>query len=301
MAKGSGSSSTTVDKNLLPDYAQPQVQAYLSRSNTLSLRAYTPYPDITYAAQNADEIDGIANLASRGRNGHPIISKAETLLRDTFDFDKFNIPEITDDAYSSRAEAIIQEFEEDILPKINQRFNLLGNYGSDSHHIVQAKAAEQMMAKLSEIGVTVYSNHYFNERENLHRSLAYSIEYGSQDMINAELLRLAGMYAREYTQGSYEDLYKKWRDEQEGSIKRLELLGNAIRAMVGAQVTETKPFYRPGTMSQLAGIALAGGSMFSMLYGMRSDVSSNVVSSNANTTNVLDKNYNLHLPSLTLQ
>lgn len=263
---GGGSQSTVVDKNLLPDYAQYHVQQYLGRSGTLSLEAYATYAGATYAAQNQDEIDGITALATRGRNGHTIIAKAEVLLRDTLDGAKLNVNPKMDESYLRRAEAVLQELEEETLPRLAHEFNMTGNYGSHAHNLAQAKAAENVMAKLSEVGIDVYYGDYLSERAHMGKALGVGVPYGSMDVGDIDLLRQAGIYMREYTQGAYHDAFKKFKDEQEAQTRRLEILGNAIRSLVGAHSTKTEPVYRPSSLQQAAGIALAGLGAVASIY-----------------------------------
>lgn len=264
---GSGSGSTEINKMSLPDYAQDEAEAYLARAWELSQEAYATFSGTTYANQNADELEGISKIATRGRNSHEIITKGETYLRDVLDGLKLtNNPKITD-VYLERAERIIREFEEDVLPRIDHIFNASGSYGSDAHHLTQVKEAEKVMARLAEIGMDSFFNDYLEERTYQTEALGVAIEYGTQDIVNAELLRQAGLYAREYTQGAYEDAYKKWIDEQTWEVRRLEIIGNAIRALVGAQSKTTTPYYRMSPIAQIAGIALAGASIISIMGG----------------------------------
>lgn len=268
MCGGGGSSSTTVTTNLLPDYAQPYVEAYLTKMTELSNLGYATYPGATYAEQNTNELDGITALATRGRNGSILITKGKTLLQNVLDGLKFNINPKIDDSYSKRAESIVKEFEEDTLPRLNQRFNLTNNFASDSHHWAQSKAAEAVMAKLQDFGMDSYFKDYLSERLLQMNSLSDAILYGTQEVTDAEILRSAGELDREWQQGKLEDIYKKWRDEIERIVKRLEILGNGVRSIVGSSIEATEPFYRPSPISQIAGLALAGAGMFSMIKGM---------------------------------
>ena len=268
MGGGGGSSHQAVTTNLLPDYAQPYVEAYLTKMTELSNLGYATYPGATYAEQNTNELDGITALATRGRNGSPLITKGKLLLQNVLDGLKFNINPKIDTAYSKKAESIVKEFEEDTLPRLNQRFNLTNNFASDSHHWAQSKAAESVMAKLQEFGMDSYFKDYLSERLLQINSLFDARQYGEQEVTDAEILRSAGELDREWQQGKLEDIYKKWRDEIERITKRLEILGNGVRSLVGAHVEETSPFYRPSAISQIAGLALAGAGMFAMVKGM---------------------------------
>lgn len=268
MGKGAGSSNQTVTTSLLPDYAQPYVEAYLTKMTELSNLGYATYPGVTYAEQNTNELDGITALATRGRNGSLLVTKGKTLLQNVLDGLKFNINPKIDTAFSKRAESIVKEFEEDTLPRLNQRFNLTNNFASDSHHWAQSKAAESVMAKLQDFGMDSYFKDYLSERLLQINSLTDARQYGEQEVTDAEILRSAGELDREWQHGKLEDIYKKWRDEIERIVKRLEILGNGVRSIVGAHIQETSPFYRPSAISQIAGLALAGAGMFAMVRGM---------------------------------
>lgn len=266
---GGGGSYNTINENPLPDWAQPSVQDYLTRANTLSgdPSAYETYADITYAPRNQNEIDGIAALTTRGTDGSPTVVKGKTLLTAIVDGDKINANLKADDSFDKFAEIAIEAFEEEVLPAIAISALQMGRFGGDSFHRLQAKAAQKAMNSFVDSADEHYMSDYFNERTVQNQGLPANIVFGNQDVVNAELLYQAGMYEREYQQGVLEDAFRKWLDEEEGSVRRLEIMGNAIRAMVGAQNTKTEPYYRPSQWSQIAGIALAGVGMLANFSG----------------------------------
>lgn len=267
MAKGSGASNQTVTTNLLPDYAQPYVIAYLSKMSELSDNAYATYPGSTYAIQNDDELDGIAALADRGRNGSTLVASGYASIQDVLDGIRFNTNTKIDDAYAKQAEVLVKEFEEETLPALNQRFNMLHSYGAMSHSWAQAKEAEKVMAKLQGIGMDLYFKDYVQERTLQIGNLDDAIVYGDQSAADADTLRQAGELEREWKLGKLEDDYKKWHDETTKIIKRLEIIGNGLRTVVGAQHEVTEPFYRPSAFTAIAGLALAGAGMYAMYKG----------------------------------
>jgi hypothetical protein len=268
---GGGGSHNTINENPLPDWAQPSVENYLSRANTLSgdPSEYETYSGITYAPRNQNEIDGIAALTARGTNGSPTIAKGVTFLTAVVDGDKINANPKADDSFDKLAEIAIEAFEEEVLPTITITALRMGRYGGDSFHRLQAKAAKKAMDSFVDLADNHYAGNYFNERGVQNRGLPANIVFGNQDVVNAELLHQAGMYEREYQQELLEDAFRKWLDEQEGSVRRLDIMGNAIRAMVGAQVTTTEPYYRPGEWSEVAGIALAGVGLLANFAGVQ--------------------------------
>lgn len=264
---GSGASNQTVTTNLLPDYAQPYVIAYLNKMSELSDNAYATYPGATYAIQNADELEGIAALADRGRNGSPLVAAGYASIQDVLDGFRFNTNTKIDEAYVRQAEVLVKEFEEETLPVINQFFNMRRSYGAMSHSWAQAKAAEKVMAKLQSIGMDLYFKDYVQERTLQIGNLDDAIVYGDQSAADSDTLRQAGELQREWQLGKLEDDYKKWHDETTKIIKRLEIIGNGLRTVVGAQHEVTEPFYRPSAFSAIAGLALAGAGMYAMYKG----------------------------------
>lgn len=269
MGGGGGGSYNTIEENPLPDWAQDEVAWYLSEANRISgdPSAYVTYSGITYAPRNINETDGIAALSIRGIDGSPTVIKGTTLLTAISDGDKINANPKTDDSFGKIAEIGIEAFEEEVLPAITIAALQAGRYGGDSFHRLQAKAAKKLMDNFIDVADEHYAESYLNERTIQNQGLPANIAFGNQDIVDAELLHQAGMYEREYQQGVLEDEFRKWLDEQEGSVRRLEILGNAIRAMVGAQVTKTEPYYRPNDWSKIAGIALAGVGMLANFSG----------------------------------
>ncbi|TFH33347.1 MAG: hypothetical protein E4G97_00800, partial [Deltaproteobacteria bacterium] len=75
MSGGGGGGNATVYTNLLPTYipgVQAKVEEWLSAANSLSLSTFSAYSGTTYAAQDSNETDGIAAVATRGRYGSTI-------------------------------------------------------------------------------------------------------------------------------------------------------------------------------------------------------------------------------------
>lgn len=264
--RGSGSAVSTI--NLIPAYAQPTVKQYVLDMKALSendlLFAYTA---ATYATQSFDETDGIARLSTRAAAGSVMISKGETVLRDTYDGTKLNANPKMDELFAKKKEAIIQEFDEEILPRIDAAFNAIGRFGGGSHHVAQTKAAEVVMKKISDLAYEVYGGGYWTERVIQVAALRLSIPFGTQEVKDIELQRKVGLFKREFTQGANEDAFRRDRANVDARIKRIEILGNAIRTVLGAHVTRIEPLHMPGAFQQMAGIALTGLSLYGMAKG----------------------------------
>src|SRR3972149_8231052 len=87
---GRGSQDMVSYTNLLPTYItgiQTWATAYLSAAMSMmeSPGNFTAYPDLTYAAQNANELAGIAALALRGTSGALVEADGKEYLRNLYD------------------------------------------------------------------------------------------------------------------------------------------------------------------------------------------------------------------------
>ena len=267
-----GSGANTVTTKLLPDFAEGSVRHYVQKAWNLANPDKDNYnldalEDLnTYAEWNGDEQEGIEALATRAIAGSAIVQKGNNLLEDIFDGSKLNVNTKLDDAYAKKADILKQQLMEEILPALESEALSIGMMGSGGHNILQAQAAEKVLAKLTEISKDIYFDDYETARDIQENSLAHGIVYGGESTRNAELLRQAGLYIREYNQGSLEDDLRKGMARQIHEISKLEILGNAIRATVGASVTKTEPFFRPKPIAQLAGLAMAGASLYASFY-----------------------------------
>lgn len=268
---GGGSGSNTVTEKLLPDYAKHYVIKYMKRAKTLAdpnnYEYDAEYNGDTYAEQHAYETEGITALSDRARNGSTIVAKGIDVLESIFDGTVLTENSTLDDLYEKESEALTQEFTEEILPDIDNEAVALLMVGSSGHQIQQAKASERVLKALLGVGRDIYHNDYETARDMQNNVLDDGIVYGHESIRDNELLRQAGLYQREYKQGKKTDKFNKWKAEQDIIIKKLEILGNAIRAVIGAQVTKTEPFYRVSPISQIAGLALAGAGMMASIYG----------------------------------
>jgi hypothetical protein len=264
---GGGSGDSVSYTNLIPTYIpgfQDWTVEYLASAAALSMSNYTPYSGLTYAAQDANETDGIAALATRGRYGSTIELDGKALLRNLYDGLKIASNSKIGALYAAQIEALLQEFDEDVLPQI--RANYVLAWGGSEHNVAEAKAAERMMAKINDIAKMYYDD-YRHERSLQQQAMAHATPYGLQCIRDMDMLRQAGVYAREFVQKGYENDWEKWNDEMTFPIRNLDILGNAVRTILSTYRQTSTKYYRPSTIAQIAGVAIAGLSLYSMFSG----------------------------------
>ena len=289
---GGGSTDATIYTNLIPTYIpgmQDRTVAYMTQAMLLSINNFAPYTGTTYAAQNAYEVAGINALAIRGANGIEIEEDAEAYLQLLFGglYDAVNGLARADTYFQVQVDKIVQAFNEKVLPEITDSNAF--SFGGSEHNVDQVIASEKMMDAINDLGEKIYYQMYRNERKIENGGLAHAIPYGQRGIRDAELLRQAGVYQREYTQQEYMDAWNKWNENNIIPVRNLDILGNAIRSILGTQRTTTTKYYKPPAINQIAGVALTGMS----IYGLFRDTTMNIYKNPAgNKQGIINQTYN---------
>ena len=259
MGGSSSSTSTTTVKNL-PVYAEPYAKDYLIRGEALSLVAYIPYDGETISPQAQDEIDAITFMASRGRDGDPVMNEAIILMELI----------LNGEFLLGTRQAFIDMWADVQGPITTEIDTLKGLLGDQTlYHVGSPMAEDRTSAEIASYATTIlnrierrlYRQNYDVERDLQSVATGSATMVGGHGVIDAELLRMAGLHQREYDQAVLHDLYRIWQEGIEGEIKRLDILGNCIRALVGTQVATTEPYYRPNKTASIAGGAISGATM----------------------------------------
>ena len=218
----------------------------------------------TYAEQDEYEISGISNLANRGRDGDSLIkNKAIPYIEGVLDGD-----------YLTGTKAEFITMLEKVTDKPKGRFEEILDGIGTSLYVVGDLSSRNLAKEVIEedryydrIAAFTKAQNYKSERRRQEHAISYGVEYGKQAVVDAEILRMAGLYQREYDQGSLTDVYKRQYNKLVTKVRRLEILGNAVRALVGSQEAETKPYYRASPAMGIVGGAVSGASMGAMVSG----------------------------------
>jgi len=266
---GGGSTDVVSYTNLLPTYI-PGIQTWATEylSEAVSKAAapgnFTEYTDPTYAAQDANELAGITALALRGFSGAAIEAYGKDYLRDLYDGLKINTNSKIAAFYVKRIEALLEEFDESVMPIIQHQHVFA--FGGSDHNVAEARAAKIMMAKINEIAKMFYDD-YLIERQLQHQGMAHATPYGLQCIRDGEMLRQAGAYEREYAQGALQDAWDHYNEVLILPVRNLDIAGNSIKTILSTSRTQTTQYHKPSTLSQIAGFAIAGLSLYSMYSG----------------------------------
>ena len=264
MGSKKGTSTTVVQ--VVPDYLESKVKNYINRAKNLFLDHDTEseyYTGNTYAAQPTEETDALTGLAARGNNGDALIQTyGEPLLEDILNGDHLagnNTGFIT--ALEKVLDKATTTFENDIWAKLGGKLYFVGDLSGDN----LAQESSEITKYKKRMEAFLYSTNYHNERERRNNALQLGIEYGKQDVIDAETLRFAGLKQREHDHGLLINEYALWVEKQVNRVKWLDVYGNAIRSLVGSEQSTTEPYYRPSPIIGMLGGAMSGAAMGTMI------------------------------------
>jgi hypothetical protein len=257
MGGSSGGGTTTQTVRTVPDWAIPVVTEYFQRGYDLwkddTLAVYTG--DVT-AAQPQDEVDGIAGLANRGRYGDQVITKAIAYENDVING---GFLPGTKAAFLA-ALALVTDNSEADFASVNSRIGrkplFVGD--SDSTLLAQSLVAGTPALYNARMGALIYADNFRKERDIQDHGLSYGVEMGKHAAIDGEALRRAGMYQREYLQGTYVLNHKLFLEGQEIAVTNLEIFGNVVRGLTGSQ--QTTDATQPGgnRLASAVGMGMTG-------------------------------------------
>lgn len=213
------------------------------------------YDEITGSVRTNDELNGINGLLSRARTESPLVTAANTMFVNTFNFTAN--PKM-DATFATRVAQITREFKRSGLARINRVAQSIGRYGGVSHYAILARQGEEVMQRITEAAKAIYMDDYDREMAIGMASLRLGLAYSNVAIKNAETLYRVGQMRREYEQGRLDDHYKRYHDAINRKSTGIEILGNAVRVFMGSHVVSTQPYYIPGKLSEIAGLALTG-------------------------------------------
>jgi hypothetical protein len=224
------------------------------------------YSGPIFAAQNQDEIDGIAGLATRGRYGDQVITKGIAYLDDVINSGQLAgtkapflaaLASVTDNSTADWAS---------VYSRIGRKAYYVGD--TDSTYLAQRLTTTPRYGSTvdtipeiynARIEAKIYDDNFRKERSIQDHALGYGVEMGKHAAIDAETLRRAGLYQREYVQAGYVLSHKLFLEEQELAVVNLEIFGNCLRALTGSQQTTTETLAGANKITAAVGMGVVGG------------------------------------------
>jgi hypothetical protein len=216
------------------------------------------FDEVTGLPRTNDELNGLNALATRAKTESPLVTAANAMFVNTF---TFTANPKMDSTFATRVAQIVRDFKRGSIQQVNRNSQSVGRFGGASHYAILSKYGEKIMAAITEAAKTFYMDDYDREMAIGMASNSLGLAYSNVAIKNAESLFRIGQLKREYEQGRLDDHYKRYHDAIQRQSTGIEILGNAVRVFMGSHVTTTTPYYIPGKMSEIAGLALVGLSL----------------------------------------
>jgi hypothetical protein len=215
------------------------------------------YSGPIFAAQPQDEIDGIAGLATRGRYGDQVITKAIAYEDDVINGGYLGGTK----ASFLAALSLVTGNSTTDFGSVNSRIGRKPYYvgDPDSTFLAQSLVVGVPALYNARVSALIYADNFRKERVIQDHALGYGVEMGKHAAIDGETLRRAGLYQREYVQYGYTMSHKLFLEEQELAVVNLEIFGNCLRALTGSQQTTTQDFEGGNKLTSAVGMGMAGG------------------------------------------
>lgn len=150
------------------------------------------YPDATYVPLSQQTQTGLSQIESQAMAGDPLNASIQNYAQGVFSGsdpttqayqnflgasgtdtlaataagDFLNANPYLDQMYSSAAQGVTEQFNEDIMPSLNATFSLAGRTGSPAHQSVATDAAGELADSLGRLSTDIYGSSYQTERQN---------------------------------------------------------------------------------------------------------------------------------------
>lgn len=268
MGGSRGQSTATLDKwPLFIEAANPSMrEAYIfsmrdagQKHDGILDNFLTGYRVLTL---NSEEGGSLITLANRGKTGNTTITKGRKLIKEVIDGDYLNGTEARFVSVNSNANTKSKDaFTNDIEPKIGGSLYVIGDPNPSPTNIAKSLVSGSSAKYRSRMDAEMFYKNYSYERREQIQALGHALEYSDQEMVDAEMVRRAGLYGRENKQQRLEDLFDRNLDYDMSLVKNMETIGNAVRIMVGTYEAKTQPYYRPGRGGAILGGAMTGFSL----------------------------------------
>ena len=220
---------------------------------------FAPYSGSISAPQDVNELTGISRLATRGTSGNATITQAHTLVHNTINgVGLAGLPATLTSTMNGKSTSSFLTIQALIGKK---SFYI----GDPRNPLAQDLTIDTASTYQGRLNAKLEDDNYRLERANQDAALGLGIELAKQSAINAETLRMAGLYMREYNQGTYELASKLFVEQEEFNVFKLEIFGNCLRAMTGSQQTTTSQDNQASGFMQAVGATTAVVGLYNVL------------------------------------
>jgi len=216
----------------------------------------TYYPNSTVVPMSNQTNTALGLQEARALGGSPLVDAAQTMVQNTASGDYLaDGNPYLQSAIQNATQPVMEQFNEDIMPKIQSGFSDAGRYGSGLQARAQERAGQTALDQASKIASNMAYQNYSDERGNQLSAAQLAPGLASQDYLDVAQLADVGA-TREGEAGAIlqEDIDRfnfGQTSVQDAITQYMALVGGGS---YGGQTTGTEPIYRSKS-SDIGGLA----------------------------------------------
>ena len=266
-SRPSGTATSVVSRDP-PPWQQPFIEYGMGEAKDLYGTPRTFYPGSTVVPWSDQTQAGLGAMQTRAETGSPLVTAAQGLTASTMagDYlDPASNPYLTS-AMDAATRPMREAFAQDVLPGIGAAFSSGGRYGSGLQANQQARAAEDYLTALGDVGSKIAYSNYADERARQVAAGLAAPSMAELDYLDPSRLVDIGQAYEGYAADQLQEDIDRYKFEQEEPRIRL---GEYLPAVTGGQWATSsteQPLYSDD-LSRYLGYGAAGAGILGGLFG----------------------------------
>ena len=266
-SRPSGVSQTVVSNNP-PAFQQPYIERGFEAAQRLFETPRTFYEGSTVVPFSTQTQAGLDAMETRATAGSPLVTGAQDLTAATMrgDYLSPDTNPYLKSAMDAATRPMTEAFTQDVMPGINAAFSSAGRYGSGLQANQQARASEDYLQALGDVGSRMAYSNYADERNRQVAAGAAAGAMAELDYLDpSRLIDIGGAYEDMAGRELQEDVDRQRFAEDEERIRLGEYLPQVTGGSYSTQTTD-QPIYADDT-SRYLGYGAAGAGILGSLFG----------------------------------
>ena len=266
-SRPSGVSRTVVSNNP-PAFQQPYIERGFEAAQRLFETPRTFYEGSTVVPFSTQTQAGLDAMQTRAEAGSPLVTAAQDLTAATMrgDYLSPDSNPYLKSAMDAATRPMTEAFTQDVMPSIDAAFSSGGRYGSGLQANQQARASENYLQALGDVGSKMAYSNYADERKRQVDAATTAPGMAELDYLDpSRLIDIGAAYEGMAGRELQEDIDRHRFAEDEARIR----LGEYLPAVTGgswATSTADQPIYSDD-VSRYLGYGAAGAGIAGSLFG----------------------------------
>lgn len=261
---GGGGESTT--KMEPADEVKPYLAPYLNQASQVANQPYETYQGQRIANLTPEQYMGAGLTSAQALNGfqgqNDAFSNYAATMRGDFMNPDSN-PWLAANAQKAMGD-ITNAYRSGTKPQTDAAASRAGAFGGSAWQQMVGNNERTLGDSLGNAANQFYGQNYMNERNNQMQGLGMLPQMQNVGYTDAAKLMGVGDNFRQYQQDLLNTNYSDWQEAQNYPTRQLDIMGNALRATMGAggsTTTSQSGGYKPSPFAGALGGGMAGYAM----------------------------------------